>query len=110
MKIKIESQEFEIKANGYFMKKYYDLFHANMMADLLRASVQKDPLATAQLTYCAIVEEKRTFEEWLNSFETPTFITEVSAKVLDYLIRDTKATVEPKETVKAEDSSKKKKS
>jgi len=108
MKVILEGREFELKANGYFMKKYHQEFKSNMMTDLALAAQKADSMKLAQLTYCAIQDCDMSFDEWLNSFETPCFIRpEVANKVLTYLARDTEPTVAPVES--GSKSSKKKK-
>ena len=104
MKIKLENREYELNANGRFMLKYQDTFKENMMIALYKGMSEKDSLACAKLTYCAIGEEM-PFDEWLDSFETPTFIIPEMERIFSYLIRDVEPTVKPTEK---EDSSKKK--
>lgn len=109
MQIVLEGRKFEIMANGYFMKKYQETFErGNFAVDLFRAIRASDMLLAAQLTYCAIQNCGQSFDEWLNSFETPCFINSERDRILEYLTRDTKPTVEPEKTENGEEDSKKK--
>ena len=109
MKIVLENREFEIRANGYFMKKYQEAFEkSNFAIDLFRAIRTSNMLLIAQLTYCAIQNCSLSFDEWLNSFETPCFINSERDRILEYLTRDTKPTVEPEKQESNEQDSKKK--
>lgn len=95
MKIRLENREYELKANGSFMKKYQETFNENMIMALYKCTQEKDIYTCSKLIYCAIGEEM-SFEEWLDSFETPLFVVTEMDKVIEYFIRS----VEP--TVKAE--------
>lgn len=110
MKIALEGKTFELNANGYFMKKYQQTFKTNMMQDLALAAQGGDYLRLAQLTFCAIQNMDCTFDEWLNSFETPCFLRPDNASaILEYLARDTEPTVVPEKAKETSDGSKKKK-
>ena len=54
MKITIENKEYNLKANGKYMKKYHDLFKGNLIIDTYKAFEQNDLYIVAQLMYCAI--------------------------------------------------------
>lgn len=88
MKITIEGREFKLSANGRFLKKYCDLFNENLTMVMYNAIQQRDPYAIAKLMYCAI-DEEMSFEDWLNSFESPLFIIPHMDKVIEYLVADT---------------------
>lgn len=105
MKVKLENREFELKANGSFMKKYQETFHENMMTQLYNGLREKDVFACAKLTYCAI-DTNMTFEEWLDSFETPMFIVSEMENIFTYLIRECTPSVDAKKQ-EGEDSKKK---
>lgn len=102
MKVKLEGREYELKANGRFLLKYQEIFKANAVVDLYKSISEKDLLLTEKLTYCAINEEL-SFEEWLDSFETPLFLMPYMDSILEYLI----VGVDP--SVKAEKKSDEKK-
>lgn len=95
MKIKLENREYELQVNGMFMKKYQETFKENMIMALYKCTQEKDPLACAQLTYCAIQEEL-PFDEWLNSFEKPLFILDEMDNILNYLVTGIEPSVEAK--------------
>lgn len=111
MKVKLENREYELKANGAFMKKYQEKFNENMIMALYKCTQEKDVYTCSKLTYCAI-DEELSFDEWLDSFETPLFILSEMENIIEFLVRSTQATVEAKEdpTVEKteEDTSKKK--
>ena len=107
MKVKLEKREYELNANGAFMKKYQDTFNENMIIALYKCTQEKDVYTCAKLTYCAI-DEDLSFDEWLESFETPLFIMEEMDKIIEYLIRSVEPTVQPTEDNTKEDNSKKK--
>ena len=88
------------------MKKYQEAFNENMIIALYKCTQEKDVYTCAKLTYCAI-DEDLSFDEWLDSFETPLFIMEEMDKIIEYLIRSVEPTVQPTETP-SEDNSKKK--
>lgn len=91
------------------MKKYQQEFKTSMMLDLAISAQGNDYLRLAQLTYSAIVGIECSFDEWLNSFETPCFIRpEIASDILNYLARETEPTVAPIENEDSEKSSKKK--
>ena len=96
MKIILEDREYELKANGNFMKKYQDTFKGNLMQSLYKGMQEKDILECAKVTYCAIGEEK-SFDEWLDSFETPMFILPQMDNIYEYLVRSFTPTVQPKD-------------
>lgn len=95
MKVKLENREYELKANGRFMKKYQETFNENMIVALYKCTQEKDILTCSKLAYCAI-DEEMPFDEWLDSFETPLFILTKMDEIIAYLTRS----VDP--TVKAE--------
>lgn len=97
MKITLEDREYELKANGSFMKKYQDTFKENLMISLFKGMQEKDIYECSKVTYCAIGEET-PFEEWLDSFDTPMFILPVMDKIYEYLVRSFTPTVDPKQT------------
>lgn len=96
MKLTIEGREFTLSANGRFLKKYCDLFDENLTITLFNATQKRDPLSVAKLMYCAINEDK-SFDEWLESFNSPLFILPYMDKVIEYLLVDTTPKVEAKE-------------
>lgn len=99
MKIQLEDKEYELKATGGFLKKYQDTFKGNLMQSLYKGMQEKDIYECAKVTYCAINETK-SFEEWLESFETPMFILPQMDRIYAYLVRGFQPTVEPKEDAK----------
>ena len=105
MKVKLENREYEFKANGKFLKRYQEQFNEGVMMAIYKCVQEKDALICAKLIYCGI-EETMTFDEWLDSFETPLFVLPEMDKVVEYLVRTTAPTVEPKGD--GEESSKKK--
>ena len=108
MKVKLENKEYELKANGAFMKKYQELFNENMIMALYKCSQEKDVYTASKLTYCAIDEEK-SFDEWLDSFETPLFLIAEMDNIISFLIRSIEPSVAPKEDLtQTTDESKKK--
>ena len=107
MIVKLENREFELKANGAFMKKYQETFDDNMMMALYKGMRERDALACAKLAFCAIDSDGLSFDEWLNSFETPTFILGEMENIFKYLIRECTPTVEADKT-EAETETKKK--
>lgn len=106
MIVKLEEREFELKANGAFMKKYQDTFHENVIQALYKSMQEKDILTCAQLTYCAI-QTDMTFDEWIDSFETPLFILKEMDNIHAFLIRSIEPTVKPTQSKEETDSSKK---
>lgn len=92
MKIKLENREYELRANGKFMKKYQETFNENMVVALYKCTQEKDLFTCSKLTYCAI-EEVMTFDEWLDSFETPLFILPEMDSIIQFLVRSTDPTV-----------------
>lgn len=108
MKVKLENREYEINANGAFMKKYQETFNENMIIALYKCTQEKDVLTCAKLTYCAI-DEDLSFDEWLDSFETPLFILSEMDNIIEYLVRSIEPSVQPKENDNKKDSKKKKK-
>lgn len=103
MKVKLEDREYELKANGAFMKKYQETFKENMIIALYKCSQEQDIYTASKLTYCAIQEELPPFDEWIDSFETPLFLLNEMNEIIAFIIRSSQATVE----LKAEDSKKK---
>ena len=69
MKVKLENREYDLKANGAFMKKYQEQFNENMIQALYKAIQEKDIFTCSKLTYCAI-EEEMSFEEWIREAES----------------------------------------
>lgn len=107
MEIKLEDRNYELKANGKFIKKYQELFKSNAVIDIYKASQTRDVLIMEQLTYCAI-DESMPFDEWLDSFDTPFFVLNEFEKIAEYLMRGTTPTVDPKGNASNSESSKKK--
>lgn len=104
MIVKLENREYELKANGSFMKKYQETFKENMIQALYKCSQEKDIYTCSKLLYCAI-DEEQSFDDWLNSFETPLFIITEMDNILEYLIRSVQPTVAPeKDPNKKEES------
>lgn len=95
MKVKLENREYELKANGRFLLKYKELFNENAVADLYKCVNEHDVVLVQMLTYCAI-DEQMSFDEWLDSFETPLFILPCMEEIIEYLVRSVNPTVEPK--------------
>lgn len=104
MKITIEGREFNLSANGRFMQKYCKLFEENLTLTLYNALEKRDMYSIAKLMYCAINEEK-SFDEWLDSFNSPLFLVNHMDEVLTFIVEGTKPTIENKDNK----SSKKKK-
>lgn len=100
MLLELEGKKIEIRANGKFMKTYYEDFKSNMLADLVKASTTGDLLLTAQLVFSAIVDRdpELTFDAWLDGFETPRFIDESWLSIVEYFSRTTEPTVKPEKT------------
>lgn len=108
MIVKLENREFDLNANGAFMKKYQELFKEDVIQALYKSMQEKNILTCAQLTYCAIKTDL-TFDEWLDSFETPLFILQEMDNIHTFLIRSVEPTVKPnKENEEAAEDSKKK--
>lgn len=107
MIVKLENREYELKANGRFMKKYQETFNESLMTAMYKCSVQKDLYECAKLCYCAIEDLDMTFEEWLDSFETPMFMLGSMDQVFEFLTRDCKPTVEAEKKEESKDSKKK---
>lgn len=95
MKIRLENREYELKANGRFMLKYQETFGENMISALYKAAQEKDVLACAKLTYCAITEELPPFNDWIDSFETPLFILQEMDSIFRFLTRSVEPSVKP---------------
>lgn len=95
MRIKLEDREYTLKANGAFMKKYQDLFGENIIIALYKCTQEQDIYTASKLTYCAINEDM-SFEEWLDSFETPLFLITEMNKIIEYLARHVEPTVKLK--------------
>lgn len=106
MKVRLENREYELKANGRFMLKYQETFNESIMMALYKATVEKDILSTAKLTYCAINEEL-PFSDWLNSFERPMFILDEMDNIIGFITREVSPSVQNKETSEDDDSKKK---
>lgn len=92
MKIKLENREYDLRANGRFMKKYQETFNENMIVALYKCTQEKDVYTCAKLTYCAI-EEDMPFDEWLDDFETPLFLLPEMDNIIQFLVRSTDPTV-----------------
>lgn len=109
MKVKLENREYELRANGRFMKKYQETFNENMIVALYKCTQEKDVFTCAKLTYCAI-DEEMPFDEWLDSFETPLFLLPEMDDIVKFLVRSTDPTVkaEKDEEQKEQNESKKK--
>lgn len=103
MKITIEGREFNLSANGRFIQKYCKIFDESITLTLWNAFEKKDLYAVAKLMYCAIDEEK-SFDEWLDSFNSPLFLLKHVDTIINFLVEETQPTVE----AKGSDSSKKK--
>lgn len=102
MKIELEGREYNLEANGSFLLRYSRLFHRNLFTDLYSAMKERDPLMIAQLLFASISPApEETFEEWLNSFETPLFMFSQAESILNFLMRDAEPTVKKKESKKA---------
>ena len=107
MIVKLEDREFELKANGRFMKKYQETFNESLMTAMYKCSVEKDLFECAKLCYCAIEDIDMTFDEWLDSFETPMFMLESMDSVFAFLTRECKPTVEAEGKSEEKNSKKK---
>lgn len=107
MKAKLENREYELKANGAFMKKYQETFGENMIVALYKCIQEQDIYTVSKLTYCAITEELPPFDEWLDSFETPLFIIQEMQNIIMFLARSVESTVKPKEDPTKKSSKKK---
>ena len=105
MKLTIEGREFELSANGRFIQKYCKVFDESITPTLYNAFEKNDLYSVAKLMYCAIDEEK-SFDEWLDSFNSPLFLLKDMHKVINFLVSETQPTVEAKGD---KNSSKKKK-
>lgn len=103
MKVKFENREYELKANGSFMKKYQENFNESVILALYKCSQEKDIFTCSKLCYCAI-DESLSFDEWLDSFETPMFILPEMDNIIGYLIRSTQPTVEAKKDPNVKES------
>lgn len=93
LEIELEGKTYTLKANGYFMKKYYDLFKRNVITDVYLAMERKDMLVMSQLTYCAIENIEMTFDDWLSSFKNPFFLLNPFNDILNFLLRGMEPTV-----------------
>lgn len=105
LELELEGKKYTLKANGYFMKKYNDIFKRNVIVDAYLALEKKDMLCLAQLTYCAIENIEPTFNEWLTSFENPFFLLNSFDDILNFLMQGMSPTVSYKGTT-VEDSKK----
>lgn len=105
MKVKLENREYEFVANGRFLLKYQEMFKENLVVALYKVAMEKDPLTCAKMVYCGINEEK-SFEEWVESFETPLFILNEMDRVYEYIARSIQPTVEGKSTGEESDEKK----
>ena len=95
MKIKLENREYDFKANGRFMKKYQDTFKENLILALYKVSTEKDIYTCAKIIYCGI-DEELSFEDWLDSYESPLFTLGAMDTVMEYITRSIEPTVESK--------------
>lgn len=109
MIVKLENREYELKANGSFMKKYQDKFKESFILALYKCTQEKDVYACARLIYCASNIEE-TFEEWIDSFKSPLFVLPVLDEVTEFFVKSSEPTVKPINNGKEEavDDSKKK--
>lgn len=99
MKIKLEDKEYELKVNGYYMKKYQETFNSNIIIDTYKAGQQKDLVKLAQLTYCAIDDKENSlpsFDEWLSGFNDPFFILSQYDTIINFLMQGQTPTVDYK--------------
>lgn len=106
MRVRLENREYEINANGAFMKKYQETFNESMIIALYKCTQEKDVLTCAKLTYCAI-DEDLSFDEWIDSFETPLFILTEMDKIIEFLVRSVEPSVQPIDTGEQDNSEKK---
>lgn len=97
MKVKLENREYEFVANGKFLLKYQELFKENLVVALYKVAMEKDPLTCAKILYSGINEDK-SFEDWIDTFETPLFILNEMDKIYEYVTRSIQPTVEAKAT------------
>ena len=96
MKLVLENREYDFKANGYFLKKYQETFPDDtFMKAIVKLFNEKDVYSCARLIYCGINEEM-SFDEWLNSFQSPIFCLDSTDKIGEYLTRKINPTVESK--------------
>lgn len=110
MKIVLESKEFELQANGLFLKRYGELFKGNALADFGNAVQQREPLSIARLTFAAITPTPAiSFDEWLASFKNPFFIVEKADDILLFFMEQMTPTVEKEESGKQSEKKQKKK-
>lgn len=96
MKLTIENKEYNLEANGYYMKKYHDLFKGNLIIDTYKAFEQKDLYVVAQLLYCAITDIEIDFDDWLKQFKNPYFILPYMVELQDFLLSGITPTVKYK--------------
>lgn len=108
LKISLEGREYELRANGEFMKVYQEKFKETLMVALYRMTRTQDILTCARLIYCAAFVEDE-FDKWLASFETPLFCLACMPEVYEYISRSIKPTVDPKDKGKASEENVKKK-
>ena len=106
MKVKLENREYEFVANGRFLMRYQELFKENLVVALYKVVMEKDPLTCAKILYCGINESK-SFEDWIDTFETPLFILEKMDAIYEYVTRSIQPTVESKAPSKEESDEKK---
>ena len=102
MKVKLENREYEFVANGRFLMRYQELFKENLVVALYKVAMEKDVLTCAKMVYCGIEEEK-SFEDWVGSFETPLFVLNEMDKVYEYITRSIQPTVDTKATGEADE-------
>lgn len=106
MKVKLENREYEFVANGKFLLRYQELFKENLVIALYKVAMEKDPLTCAKILYCGINESK-SFEDWIDTFETPLFILEKMDEIYEYVTRSIQPTVASNAPSKEESDEKK---
>lgn len=93
LNLELEGKKYTLKTNGYFMKKYNDLFKRNVIVDVYLVLERKDMLVLSQLTYCAIEDIDISFDEWLASFENPFFLLNSFNDIQEFLLQGMEPTV-----------------
>lgn len=97
MKLTIEGRDFELKANGYLMKKYQEKFKETLVMAIYKVTTEKDMLACAKIIYCA-ADVEESFDEWLTSFKSPLFTLDYMTDVINFIVDGTEPTVKPMKT------------
>lgn len=97
MIITIEGRDFDLKANGYLMKKYQDKFKETLIMAIYKVTTEKDILTCAKIIYCA-ADISETFDEWLASFKSPLFALDCMTDVINFIVDGTEPTVKPIDT------------